>query len=98
MPPRNDSPLPPLEEPADSQPIGQTVSASESQLDAAAKRSQDNRMRRTQAALAKQPRVEVRVPKDTTVMINGVGFRIKGKTTVKVPEQVRDTLIEAGRI
>lgn len=98
MPAKNDSPLPPLEADDNEQPVAKTVSAAESKLDAAAKRSQQNRIRRTEAALAKQERVPVRVPLDTTVMINGVGFYIKGKTTVKVPQQVYDLLVETGRI
>ena len=49
------------------------------------------------AAFAKQPRVEIRLPEDTTVLINGCGFYIKGKESVKVPEQVRDYLISIGR-
>lgn len=97
MPARDTSPLPPLED-EDEQPIAKTVSAAEARLDAAAKRAQMNRMKRTEAALAAQPKVPVRVPKDTTVQINGVGFYIKGKTTVQVPQQVYDTLIQADRI
>lgn len=96
MPPRNDNPLPPLEADEDSQPIGKVV-RSEAQLDAAASKAQKNRTERQMAAFAKQPRVEIRLAEDTTVLINGCGFYIKGKETVKVPEQVRDYLISIGR-
>lgn len=45
-----------------------------------------------------QPRVQVRLPNDEFVQINGFGFQIKGKENVSLPQDVVDLLIEAGRL
>jgi hypothetical protein len=86
----NDEPAP-ATEPAAVVPVQAALDASETKV-------QMNRYRRTEAALKAQPKVPVRVPEDTTVQINTYGFFIKAKTTVMVPQQVYDILVEAGRI
>lgn len=58
----------------------------------------ENDLKRMENHFAGQKRVEIKVQEDTYVAVNGYGFQIQGKTRVKVPEQVRDILEEAGRI
>ena len=50
------------------------------------------------AHLAKQPKVRVRLQRDTVVVMNGHTIHIQGGHSVMVPQQVAELLEESGRI
>lgn len=52
-------------------------------------------------AINKQPKVRIRVPQvmgPQVVVINGARFNIPSNVSIEVPEQVAQTLVDAGRI